>query len=64
MMFFLMGRDVCFLMKILSYHNGCRFGKADELAEERTEPFVKIQIYNETRATVISLYQRLQKHMR
>lgn len=33
-MLYLLLRDVCYLIKILSYHNGCRFGKADELAEE------------------------------
>lgn len=34
MMFYLLLRDVSYLAKILSYHNGCRFGKLDELAEE------------------------------
>jgi hypothetical protein len=64
MMFFLLFRDMSYLLKILSYHNGCRFGKADELAEESVDPQLKIKIYNETRATVISLYKRLQKHMK
>lgn len=59
MMFFLLFRDVSYLVKILSYHNGCRFGKVDELAEESVDPALRIKIYNETRATVISLYQRL-----
>lgn len=37
-MLYLLLRDVCYLIKILSYHNGCRFGKADELAEENIDP--------------------------
>ena len=58
-MFYLLLRDVAYLMKILSHHDGCRAGKVDELADDPIDPTVKIQIYNETRATVISLYQRL-----
>ena len=56
---FLVLRDIFYLIKILCYHNGCRYGKADELAEEQIDPKLKIQVYNETRATVISLYKRL-----
>jgi hypothetical protein len=59
MMFFLVFRDVGYLIKILAYHNGCRYGKIDELAEESIDIGLKIKIYNETRATVISLYKRL-----
>jgi hypothetical protein len=61
---FLIFRDVYYLIKILSYHQGCRFGKHDEMAEEKIEPISKVRIFNETRATVISLYKRLQKHMK
>ena len=35
---FLLIRDVAYLMKILSYHNGCKYGKADELADEPIDP--------------------------
>ena len=64
MILFLIIRDLFYLIKILCYHNGCKFGKTDELAEEEIEPAQKIQIYNDTRATVISLYNRLHKHMK
>ena len=56
---FLIFRDVYYLIKILCYHNGCRYGKADELQEDQVDPKVKLQVYNDTRATVISLYKRL-----
>ena len=56
---FLFLRDGFYLLKILCHHNGCRYGKAEEMLEEHIEPKVKMQIYNETRATVISLYRRL-----
>ena len=55
-MLFLIARDVTYLMKILGHHDGCKAGKVDELAEDPIDPNLKIQIYNETRATVISLY--------
>lgn len=31
---FLAARDLYYLIKILCYHNGCRYGKEDELQEE------------------------------
>jgi hypothetical protein len=33
-MFFLVLRDACYLIKILCYHQGCRYGKHDELEVE------------------------------
>jgi len=41
-MFYLLFKDISYLIKILSYHNGCKFGKADELAEEVIDPLIKI----------------------
>ena len=61
---FLALRDICYLIKILTYHYGCTYGKIDELAEEEVDGHIKIRVYNETRATVISLYKRLQKHIK
>ena len=63
MMVFIMISDCCNLIKILCQHKGCRYGYTDELAEDEVDRSLKIKIYNETRATVISLYKRLQKHM-
>jgi hypothetical protein len=56
---YLIFRDVYYLIKILSYHQGCRFGQHDEMAEEKIDPHSKVRIFNETRSTVISLYKRL-----
>lgn len=56
---FLIFGDTFYLIKILTFHNGCKFGKADELAEEIMEAKARVDIYNQTRATVISLYKRL-----
>ena len=39
---FLLLRDVFYLLKILCYHNGCRYGKTEELAEDLVEPRVKM----------------------
>lgn len=62
-MFFLLLRDVAFLIKILCFHNGCRYGRVDEYVEDSIDSDLRMKIYNETRSTVISLYKRLQKHM-
>lgn len=62
-MFYLLFRDVGYLMKILGHHDGCKAGKVDDIGEDPIDPQAKMQIYNETRLTVISLYKRLQKHM-
>jgi len=35
-------KDVAFLMRILSHHEGCRAGKVDELAEDPIDPSVRI----------------------
>ena len=64
MMFYIVVSDCVNLIKILCYHNGCRHGFIDDLAEEEVDTALKIKVYNETRATVISLYKRLQKHMK
>jgi len=60
---FLVIRDACYLMKILCYHQGCRYGKLDELAEEELPVEQRELIYNATRSTVIALYKRLQRHI-
>lgn len=39
---YLLVRDMGFLLKILSYHNGCKYGKADELAEEAIDPHIRM----------------------
>lgn len=64
MMLFVVISDCCNLIKILTCHHGCRYGITDEMTEEEADRGVKIKVYNETRATVISLYKRLQKHMK
>ena len=63
MLFFLIFRDVYYLIKILSYHQGCRMG-VSELDEEQVNPQLELRVFNEVRATVIALYKKLQKHMR
>ena len=42
MMLFLLFRDMRYLMKILSFHNGCKDGKTEELDEEPIETAKKI----------------------
>jgi hypothetical protein len=60
---FLLLRDGAFLLWILCYHQGCRFGKVDELDEEEVNPDVRERVYNQTRSTVIALYKRIKKHI-
>lgn len=56
-------RDIYFLLKILSMHQGCRAetGLADELKEVKIDPLVKLRVYNEVRETVIELYIELRR---
>lgn len=62
--FWLMLCDISLFAKILSYYQGCRIGKIDELAEEEINDELKVKIYNETRATIITLYKKLNKYVR
>ena len=62
-MFFLVGRDVFYLIVILKHHKGCRYGRFEELESQEPEDSTKIRIYNETRETIINLYRDLQKQL-
>ncbi|CDW78613.1 UNKNOWN [Stylonychia lemnae] len=61
--FFLVFRDIYYLAKILSMHQGCRqaLGLADELKEEVIDKEVKLKVYNEIRETVIEVYIDIRK---
>ena len=61
---YLLIRDTWHLVKILRFHQGCRYGKVSELDEGVIDPQVRLQAYNEARNAVISLYLKLRKHMR
>eukprot|EP00347_Sterkiella_histriomuscorum_P022855 403336899 len=56
--FFLIFRDIYYLLKILSMHQGCRqaMGLADELKEDVIDKDLKLKVYNEIRETVIAVY--------
>jgi len=63
-MFFIVLRDFFYLMKILCMHQGCRYGRVDELQNEcELNNIKKLRIYNQTRITVIILFKRLKKYM-
>ncbi len=51
--------DVCNLLRILCYHNGCRSSRPEEQEEVEITLEERERIYNETRNTVIALYKRL-----
>jgi hypothetical protein len=59
MILILLFRDVCYLIRILCYHNGCRYGRIEEIGDEKLDEATRVKVYNETRSTVISLYRRL-----
>ena len=59
---FLYSRDICYFICMLTYHQGCRYGHEEIAPIEFDTPF-KIKIYNECRATVISLFNRLRTYM-
>lgn len=63
MIIFIILRDAAYLIKILSYHQGCRDGKADELNDDDISQETRERIYNEIRNTVIALYKRLKRHI-
>jgi hypothetical protein len=63
MTFFLVIRDLAYLIMILCKHQGCRHGKPDDLSEIEIDPDQRELLYNETRCTVIALYKRLQRHI-
>lgn len=56
-------RDVHYLIKILSMHEGCRKarGLADELKVEVIDKELKLRVYNEIRETVIAVYLETRK---
>ena len=62
-LFFLVLRDVGYLLKILFYHHGCRASRPEEKEEELIPLEERERVYNETRNTVIALYKRLQRHI-
>lgn len=41
-MFYLLLRDMAYLLKILGHHDGCRAGKVDELGEDPVDNTIKI----------------------
>ena len=57
-MIILLFKDIGHLITILAKHNGFKTTDNDNDSEE-IDKALKIQIYNEIRATVISLYTRL-----
>lgn len=63
MTFFLLLRDVTFLIMILCRHQGCRYGKPDDFAEILMAAEERELLYNATRSTVIALYKRLKRHI-
>jgi len=63
LIFYLIFKDCYYLCKILLMHNGCRYGKFEDMVEEEAPRSLKIRVFNETRSTVISVYKRLQKHI-
>jgi len=60
---YLVLRDSRYLIKILSYHNGCRASRPEEQEEDEIPVEVRERIYNETRNTAIVLYKRLSRHL-
>lgn len=46
-------RDCSYLIRILTYHQGCRFAKFGDNAEEEVDRAMRTKVYNETRITVI-----------
>ena len=60
---FLVFRDIGYLIKILSYHNGCRASRPEEQEDNEIPVDVRERIYNETRNTAIVLYKRLSRHL-
>lgn len=55
--------DTFYLIKILSMHQGCRFGLVDELEEEMIDDKKKIQIFNEIRESIIILYEIIKQKL-
>jgi hypothetical protein len=64
LMILAVAKDVYYMLLILCYYYGCRYGKVDELAEDEVDNSLRIELYNETRATVISLYKNLKKYLK
>lgn len=64
MIFYFVIKDVCCFLSLLRYYEGCKFGRPDELADEDIDDRLKLQLYNEVRATVIILYKKLKKYLK
>jgi len=53
--------DLFYMFRILLMHRGCRDGLVDELEEERVEEKKRVQIFNETRESIILLYEKIKR---
>jgi hypothetical protein len=60
---YLVFRDVGYLLKILSMHQGCRADRTEDQDDIDVPLEEKEKIYNDVRNTVIALYKRLERHI-
>jgi hypothetical protein len=60
-MVYIIVMDIRYLIIILAHPDGFTRTKEDKIAATRVDDGLKMQLYNETRAVVISLFQRINK---